>query len=236
MGFSWRLAAVPIPWLLIDFDSTFVTVESLELLAGITLRHLPAAERDARLAAVHELTSRAMAGRMPFAEALSRRFELLQPRHEHLPPLVEALKSRVSPSFRRNAGFLHRHAGRIYIVSAGFHGFVAPVVGDYGISPAHVLANRFVQRADGTLGFDAGHPLASDGGKVAEVKALDLRGPAVAIGDGVSDLELGNSDVCHDFIAYTETVERPEVIRKARRIAADFETVIAAIAGRESSA
>lgn len=229
MGFSWRLTAVPIPWLLIDFDSTFVTVESLELMGEITLRDLPAADRDGRLAAIRDLTARAMAGKLAFADALARRFELLEPRAEQLPALVEALKVRVSPSFRRHAGFLRRHADRIYIVSAGFHEVVAPVVADYGIAPDHVLANPFVRREDGRLGFDPAYPLAADGGKVAVVKSLGLDGAAVAIGDGMSDLELGTSAVCHDFLAYTETVERPEVTRKARRIAADFDAVLAAL-------
>lgn len=224
-----------IPWLLIDFDSTFVTAESLELLAEIALRGRPGDEREARVAAVRDLTAQAMAGRLPFAEALARRFELLQPRAEHLPPLVEALKARVSPSFRRNAEFLRRHAERIYIVSAGFYDFVAPVAEDYGISPEHVLANRFVRRADGTLGFDPAHPLAADRGKIAVVEALGLEGTGVAVGDGMSDLELGTSNLCHDFFAYTETVERPEVIARARHVAADFETVIAALGNGERS-
>jgi len=224
---------VPIPWLLIDFDSTFVTVESLELLAEISLRERNVDDREARLAAVRDLTLRAMAGRLAFAEALARRFELLQPRAEQLPVLVNELRTRVSPSFRRHDGFLRRNAGRIYIVSAGFHDFIAPVVGDYGIAPEHVLANRFIHRSDGTLDFDADHPLAADGGKIAVVKALGLSGPAVAIGDGISDLALGTSDVCTDFLAYTETVERPEVIRNARRTAADFDAVLAALGAAE---
>ena len=220
---------MPIPWLLIDFDSTFVTVESLELMGEITLRDRTAADRDARLAAIRDLTDRAMAGRLAFAEALARRFELLEPRAEQLPALVEALKARVSPSFRRHAGFLRSHADRIYIVSSGFHEVIAPVVGDYGIAPGHVLANPLIRREDGRLGFDPAHPLAADGGKIAVVRTLGLDGPAVAIGDGMSDLELGTSDVCHDFLAYTETVERPEVTRHTRRIAADFDAVLAAL-------
>ena len=227
---------MPIPWLLIDFDSTFVTAESLELLGEIALRERPVADREARLADIRDLTARAMAGRLAFAEALARRFELLEPRADQLPALVEALKARVSPSFRRHAGFLRRHAERIYIVSAGFHETIAPVVGDYGIAPDHVLANPLVRLEDGRLGFDAAYPLAADGGKVAVVRALGLGGPAVAIGDGMSDLELGTSDVCHDFLAYTETVERPEVTRQARRTAADFDAVLAALGIDETSA
>ena len=222
---------MPIPWLLIDFDSTFVTVESLQLLGEIALRDLPVAEREERLAAVHSLTDRAMAGRMAIAEALARRFELLAPRVEHLTPLIAALKTRVSPSFRRHADFLRRHAGRIYIVSAGFYDYIVPVVADYGIFPDHVLANRLIYRTDETLGFDAGHPLATDGGKLAVVKALRLSGPAWAIGDGTSDMELGTAMLCTGFVAYTETVARTEVIRKTHCIAADFDAVLAAVDG-----
>lgn len=227
---------VPIPWLLIDFDSTFVTVESLQLLGEIALRELPAAEREEHLAAVRALTDRAMAGRMPFAEALARRFDLLAPRAEHLPQLIAELKTRVSPSFRRHAHFLRRHSTRIYIVSAGFYDYIAPVVADYGISPDHVLANRLIHHDDGTLGFDARHPLAADGGKLAVVQALRLSGPAWAIGDGASDLELGTARICTGFVAYTETVTRPEVICKASRTAADFDAVLAIVGTIETPA
>ncbi|MGA7966734.1 MAG: HAD-IB family phosphatase [Gammaproteobacteria bacterium] len=220
---------MPIPWLLIDFDSTFVNVESLEVLAEISLSDHTVAERDARLDAIRDLTSLAMAGHLPFAEALARRFELLQPRAEHLPALIAVLKTRVSPSFRRHSDFIRRHTERIYIVSAGFYDYIAPVASDYGISPEHILANRLIQRTDGTLDFDARQPLVADDGKVAVVQTLGLRGPVVAIGDGVSDLELGRSKLCTDFLAYTETVERPEVIRKAHHTTADFEAVLAAI-------
>jgi D-3-phosphoglycerate dehydrogenase len=217
---------VPIPWLLIDFDSTFVTVESLELLAEISLRGRPAADRVARLAAIRDLTTRAMGGHLPFAEALKRRFELQQPRTEHLPALVAALKTRVSPSFQRHADFLRHHAHRIYIVSAGFHDYIAPVVGDYGITPEHVLANRLIRHADGALDFDAHQPLAADGGKIAVIRALDLPGPALAIGDGVSDLELGTSDICNNFLAYTETVTRPEVTARAQHVVVHFGDIL----------
>lgn len=225
---------MPMPWLLIDFDSTFVTVESLEMLAGIPC---PATaderERKARVAAIGDLTRRAMAGRMPFREALEARLGILRPRVDQLPALVAALRNAVSPSFRRHAAFLREHAGSIYIVSAGFREYIDPVVADFGIPPSRVLANRFVPRPDGTLDFDRENPLSRDGGKVEAVRQLHLREPAVAIGDGISDLELGLSGVCDTFIAYTETVERPEVLRQAPRRAGDFGAVIEYLRERE---
>lgn len=214
-----------LPWLLIDFDSTFVAAESLELLAEIALAGRP--DRDERLAAVRDLTARAMAGRMPFGEALARRFELISPRREHLAPLVVALRERIAPSFRRHGAWLRAHAERIYIVSSGFHEYIEPVVAEFGIGAGHVLANRLIEAADGSLGFDPAGPLAADGGKVAAVRALALAGPAIAVGDGAGDRELAACGLCTRFYAYVETVRRPEVTAGAERIAEDFGAVLA---------
>jgi len=214
-----------LPWLLLDFDSTFVTAESLELLGEIALAGC--GDRAERLAEVRDLTRRAMSGRIPFREALARRLELIAPRREHLGPLVAQLRERVSPSFRRHGEFLRAHAGRIYILSSGFHEFIDPVVADFGIAPEHVLANRFVEAHDGGLSFEADNPLAADGGKVAAARALGLDGPAVAVGDGTGDRELAESGVCERFYAFVENVNRAEVTHGAERIAPDFDTVLA---------
>jgi len=217
----------PIPWLLIDFDSTFVTVESLELLAEISLcTGFTAEERAARTEQIRDLTRRAMAGHLSFPEALKQRFALLEPRLEQLPELTDRLKLHISPSFQRHADFIRKHAGRIYIISAGFHEYIAPVVQDYGIPPEHVLANRLVTRADGSLGFDPDCPLARDGGKIVAVRNLHLKGTVIALGDGISDLELQFDGACDVFFAYTETVDRPEVSSRASHRAASLDAVI----------
>lgn len=214
-------------WLIIDFDSTFVTVESLELLAEIALKDMPSLrEREKTVAAIRQLTDAAMAGRLDFHESLSRRFELLQPRDDQIPGLIAALKHRISPSFLRHAGFLRRNAERIFIVSAGFDDVIAPVVADFGIARDHVIANRFLPKPDGTLGFDGENPLAWDGGKVTALRQLELEGRVVAVGDGASDLELATSGLCDVFFAYTETADRPEVWRRAQRVAATFDAVV----------
>jgi D-3-phosphoglycerate dehydrogenase / 2-oxoglutarate reductase len=224
----------PVPWLLIDFDSTFVTVESLELLAEISLRDgFEAEERESRIEQIRDLTRLAMAGHLSFPEALERRFTLLEPRLEQLPELVNGLKRRISPSFQRHAGFIREHAGHVYIISAGFHEYIEPVVETYGITPGHVLANRLVTRPDGSLGFDPTCPLARDGGKVTAVRELNLHGPVIALGDGISDLELQLGGACDVFFAYTETVDRPEVSSRATCRAASFDTVVEFIEGKE---
>ena len=106
------------PYLILDFDSTFVTVEALELLGEIALDGDPG--RDAKLAEVKALTEQAMNGDIGFGQALARRIEILKPRREHVEALVAQLREKVTPSIRRNREFITRSGERLYIVTGGF--------------------------------------------------------------------------------------------------------------------
>ena len=170
------------PFFVVDFDSTFTTVEALDLLGEIALPAGP--EGDAVRAEIRTLTDQAMNGEIGFGEALRRRIELLQLDRGHLAILVENLRGRVSPSIRRNRAFFERHAGRVLIVTGGFHDYVDPIVAEHGIDPSHVLANRLVFDGDRVVGVDETNPLSRDGGKVEAVKALSLDGEVVVVGDG----------------------------------------------------
>ena len=61
--------------LIIDFDSTFITGESLDELSKIVLKNYPDSAKH--LNQIHELTRAGMEGKMPFDESLSKRIQLL---------------------------------------------------------------------------------------------------------------------------------------------------------------
>ena len=119
------------PVLILDFDSTFVTVEALELLGEIVLEADP--EREAKLAEVAALTEQAMNGEIGFAQALARRIEILKPRREQVAALVAQLREKVTPSIERNRDFIQRAGERFFIVTGGFHEYVDPVVAEFGV-------------------------------------------------------------------------------------------------------
>ena len=122
----------PLPYLIIDFDSTFTQVEGLDELADIALTGQP--NREEVVGAIRALTDRGMSGELSFSESLKQRLALLPARREHLPLLVERLKGKVSDSIRRNGDFFRQFPGRVYIVSSGFREFIEPVVADFGIT------------------------------------------------------------------------------------------------------
>jgi D-3-phosphoglycerate dehydrogenase len=215
-------AAAPLPYLVFDFDSTFTQVEGLDELADIALAGRPdAAERVAQIRA---LTDQGMAGEIGFQESLARRLALLGANRAHLAPLVARLKSKVSESIRRNGDFFRQFADRIYVVSSGFREFIEPVVAEFGIMPAHVLANTFTFDAAGNItGCDPANVLSRDGGKIRQLVLLDLDGPVYVLGDGYTDYQIREAGLAHRFYAYIENVSRPTVVAHADEVIPTFD-------------
>ncbi len=205
-------------YFVIDFDSTFTKVEAFDVLADISLADHP--EREHRKELIHQITNQGMDGSISFRESLEKRLELLAPTRQHLKPLIQNLKGLVSESFKRNKEFFQNHADNIYIISNGFREFIEPIVTEFGIKPENILANefRFDERGK-VIGFDVNNPLSANGGKVEQLKKLNLPGDVYVIGDGYTDYEIKYAGLANKFYAFTENVERENVKSKADHIA-----------------
>jgi D-3-phosphoglycerate dehydrogenase len=204
-------------YFVIDFDSTFTKVEAFDVLADISLKDHP--DKDKIRKEIGDITNAGMTGAISFRESLERRVSLLEANRNHIPVLVNLLKSKVSESFKRNKEFFLTFADQIYIISNGFREFIEPVVVEFGIKPENILANEF--RFDGKgkiVGFDAENPLSANNGKVEQLKRLHLEGDVYVIGDGYTDYEIKNSGLANKFYAFTENVERENIMDKADHI------------------
>lgn len=207
---------------IIDFDSTFTQVEALEELAKISLKNNP--RKDAIYDEIENLTNLAMEGKLSFRESLTQRIKLLEADSKHLEKLIKVLKRKVSPSFSRNKNFFKTYSKNTLIVSGGFKEFIIPVVQPYFIPKDNVYANEFIfDNAGKIIGYNADNPLSEEGGKVKLLEQLKLKGELLAIGDGYSDFQLKESGVVSKFYAYTENVQRKNVIEKADHVTPSFD-------------
>lgn len=205
-------------YFVIDFDSTFTKVEAFDVLADISLKDNP--ELPEIKKQIEEITQLGMTGAISFRESLEKRLALLAPDKKHLPALVNLLKTKVSESFKRNRDFFTTHADHIYIISNGFREFIAPVVSEFGIKEENILANEFRFDPSGkVVGFDSNNPLSANNGKVEQLKRLNLPGDVYVIGDGYTDYEIKNSGLANKFYAFTENIERENIMDKADHIA-----------------
>ena len=209
-------------FLIVDFDSTFVQVETLDELAAIALAEHPESERV--IEKIRTITAQGMDGKISLAESLAERLKLLSANKKHIEQLISVLADKVSPSFKRNAVFLEQFADSIYIVSSGFKEYILPIVSKFGIKEDHVFANTFTYDEAGNInGLDASNPLCQDQGKVRVVNSLNLEGSVWAVGDGITDYEIRAAGAADIFYAFTENVERASVTAKADVVIKNFD-------------
>lgn len=213
-------------YFILDFDSTFVKVEALDMLAEISL----AGDKsmDAKLTRVKALTEQAMNGSLAFGRSLKHRITLLNANKEHIAHLVKKLEREVSQSVKGNRNFFRKYAENIIIVSGGFKEYIVPVVAKYGIVEENVYANTFRFDKKGNItGYDSSNCLCRQNGKVKQLAELKqqgrLTGEVIAIGDGHTDYELKKSGLVDKFYVFTENIRRGSVVKNADHIVPSFD-------------
>lgn len=209
--------------IIIDFDSTFVKVESLDLLAQVALEGDP--KQREIVSKISSLTDQGMNGEIPFSDSLSKRIALLRASKTDVAKLIELLKDEISYSIKRNYQFIKENAADIYIVSSGFKDFIDPVVADYGIPSDQVFANTFTFDENEVIdGVDTSNPLASDGGKITVVEQIENKQSDVfVIGDGFTDYEIKKAGLATKFFAFIENVSRDKVLAVADHVTPTFD-------------
>lgn len=205
-----------------DFDSTFIMSEGLEELVKISLNKNP--DKEKKLKEFEKITNDGMNGKLPIASSLELRLKLLNSNKVDLEKLISVLNRKVSPSIKRNKKFFQNNSNRIFILSAGFKEFVAPVVENFGIPAQNVFANNFTFDELGNItGLEKKNLLSQNGGKIKQLKKLKLKGDVYVIGDGYTDLELKKSGLAHKFYAFTENILRENVSQQADHVAPSFD-------------
>jgi len=212
-------------YLIIDFDSTFITKESLDELASHVLSRSSA--DSSIVEKIQQITNDGMSGKISFYESINSRLQLMMASRDDVQVVSKNLKDHVSPSFYRNKDFIHKHHRKIYFVSGGFREMLLPVLKEFGINKEHVFGNEFIyDDKDRVLGFEKNNPLTDINGKAKIIKSLLLIGEIHAIGDGYNDYQLKASGAVSKFFAFTENVYRKNVCELADMILSSFDDYI----------
>ena len=208
--------------IILDFDSTLCAVESLDALASMVLADDPAAQ--VKVAEIERLTNLGMSGELPLSESLARRLATLTFDRAQVEQLVESLRHQLTPGLVEDRQWIQDQAEHLHVVSGGFVDWIAPVLTPLGFRAEHIHANVLCWDGGVCVGFDQDHPLSRNGGKPEIVQQLGL-GPdkgAIAVGDGISDLELKRSGHADPFIAFTAHAQREVVVEEADMQAANW--------------
>lgn len=207
---------------IIDFDSTFIKIESLECLAEIALERNPKKEKIIKK--MREITEQGMKGEIPYNKSLEDRIKLFKAEKKDIEKTIKVLKKNITPSIVRNKAFFNKFKENIYIISGGFREYIAPLFKSFGISENHILANEFIFDKKGKIiGYDKNNVLSKDGGKIKQIKALELNGKVYVIGDGYTDYEVKKVGLAEKFFVFCENIKRENITKKADYILPNFD-------------
>ena len=195
---------------IIDYDSTFIKVESLDELSKISN-----GDNETINNKISEITNLGMEGKISFSDSLRKRIELIECNKEDIVKTVEILEKKVSDSFKNNVSFLKHNAENILIVSSGFHELIEPIVIKYGIKKENIFANKFLYDNNKVIGYDKKNPLSKSQGKVNILKELKLKGEVHVIGDGYTDYEIKKEGLANYFYLFIENIKRESVVKSA---------------------
>ena len=210
--------------LFIDFDSTFVKVETIDEIARITLQDNP--DKDHIVKKISDITNQAMSGQMDFPTALEQRLQILSITDKTINKVTNEIKELISDSFSEHKDLIKDNASNIWIISGGFTEVITPIVESYGINRNHVLANQFIFNGDKVSGCDKDNFLFQDKGKIKAINSVETSNPRIMIGDGYTDLEVYLEGACEEFICYTENISRKTVLDNSKYSASSFGEIL----------
>ena len=212
-------------YIIIDFDSTFITEESLDELAKYKLRDQP--DSQTILNKIKSLTNAGMNGDIPFKQSLDERMEVLNLNRSDINSVSKILSECVTPSFTKNQPFFIENNNKIIILSGGFKELIVPIVHDFGILSSNVFANDFIYNSSEQItGINQDNIMSKNGGKVKQSKLLSIHGTVHVIGDGYTDYEIKLDGPATHFFAFTENVERKNICELADLTLSNFDDYI----------
>lgn len=212
-------------FLVIDFDSTFVKLETLEEISAESLKNNP--QKDKIQRKIEEITKKGMRGEISFYKSLQDRLALFSANKTEIEKVILKLKKNISKSFLENKEFFKKNGKNIFIVSGGFKECIFPISDDFGIPRENILANEFIfDDKNQIIGINKNNFLSKTQGKVKQIEDLKLAGKVFVVGDGWTDFEIKREGQADYFLAYTENVFRQNVVELADKEVKGFGEVI----------
>lgn len=177
----------------IDFDSTFVDGESINMMIDLALKnYIRKKDVYSKLAVLSDLC---MKSEISFKDNFKMKLEIVKQalKEEHLLKVAAILKEKVSPDIVKILDKAKELNKKVIVVSNSFKIIMKDIMKKYGIEI--YFANKHETDKDGFIvGFDETNPMANDNGKenvIKFLKNMNIIQPdekIIMIGDGMSDL------------------------------------------------
>jgi phosphoserine phosphatase len=200
--------------IILDVDSTVSDVEGIDWLA---------AQRGAEIEAWSAgLTEKAMRGDIPIEAVYGERMRIVKPTLSEIQKLGEIYIERIATGAVETIEEFRANDVEVVMVSGGLRQAILPLARKLGVGEENVYAvSVFFDQDGGYAGFDDASLLTRQSGKRTIVGQMDLKGPILAVGDGMTDCEI--KSVVQGFAAFTGFTRREGVIEQADYVIENFD-------------
>jgi phosphoserine phosphatase len=197
-----------------DVDSTLSGIEGIDWLAA---RRGP--EVEAWSAA---LTERAMNGEIAIEAVYGERMARVKPARSDIEELGRIYVERVAVGARELIDEFRENAIDTVMVSGGLREAILPLARELGVDPRRVYAvSVYFDERGNYAGFEETSLMTRQNGKRLTVRDMGLRGPILAVGDGMTDSEI--RPVVDGFAAFTGFIRREPVVQRADFVIENFD-------------
>jgi phosphoserine phosphatase len=200
--------------IILDVDSTLSDVEGIDWLA---------AQRGPEIEAWSAgLTEKAMQGEIPIEAVYGERMRIVKPTLPEIQELGKIYIERMATRAIETIGEFRANDVEVVMVSGGLRQAILPLARELGVGEENVYAvSVFFDQGGGYAGFDDASLLTRQSGKRTIVGQMDLKGPILAVGDGMTDCEI--KSVVQGFAAFTGFTRREAVIDQADYVIENFD-------------
>ena len=168
------------------------------------------------------LTERAMEGKLPIEAVYSERMHAVKPSMSEIEQLGRVYVEHIAPGARETLSELKSQGVELVMVSGGLREAILPLARELGVDEKSVHAvSVFFDQEGKYAGFEEKSPLTRQDGKRMTVRDLGLKGPILAVGDGMTDCEI--RPVVDGFAAFIGFMRREPVVQRADFVIENFD-------------
>lgn len=190
-----------------DFDSTLVSIETLDLLVEEHIKNDPE-----KISEIHKITTAGMNGNLPLFDSLTRRIKQVKIEKCEIDKFSKTILNFITPNIKEIITELQNKGHTIYILSGGFKDYMYLTAEALKIKNEHVFGNTFTYNNKGIVtGFSEQNPLCKNEGKAHIINQLNLKEKIIMVGDGYTDLEVFNQKSCDAFIGFGLHIKRDNI-------------------------
>jgi phosphoserine phosphatase len=169
-----------------------------------------------------------MDGLIPIEAVYRERMSLVKPTLFEIQALSAVYIDRVAVGAREALAELRENDVELVMVSGGLREAILPLAKELGVGEERVHAVSVFFGRDGEYtGFDERSLMTRQNGKRATVKEMYLKGPVLAVGDGMTDCDI--RPVVDGFAAFTGFMKRDPVVERADYVIENFDQLRALV-------